>query len=122
MTLIGHGRDCAAPDRRLHGRGPRGTSSNYEPHYDQLLVGAARAGGAWRPDLRPDRPIVRLFRNGIIYRPRGKTAAQRSVGDEQPAAYPRDDGGDRPRRSPRTAADPGPRGYHDAGARRTGFW
>src|SRR5271155_3026303 len=108
MTLIGNGRDCAAPDRRLHGRGPRGTSSNYEPQHDQLLVGTARTGGAWRPDLRPDRPILRLFRNGIVYRPRGKIAAQRDMGDEQSAAHAGDGGGDHPRRSPRPSADPQP--------------
>src|SRR4051794_12809006 len=85
-------------------------TENHESNYDQLLVGAARAGGPWRPDLRPNRPVLRLFRNGIVYRPRGKTAAPRDLGDEQPAAHPRDGRGDRPRRSPWTDADPRPPG------------
>src|SRR5438270_31413 len=48
---------------------------NHDSNYDQFLVGAARAGGAWRPDLRPDRPFLRLFRNGVVYRHGGTIRA-----------------------------------------------
>src|SRR5271166_3126997 len=43
-----------------------------EPHYDQILVGTTRAGGAWRPDLWPSRSSLRLFRNRVVFRKAGK--------------------------------------------------
>src|SRR5437764_502438 len=82
------GNDAVDPWLRLRvaGSGVTRTKSlgvlkSHEPNYDQLLVGAARCGGAWWPDLRPNRSFLRLLRNGIVYRPRGKAAAPRDLGD-----------------------------------------
>src|SRR6516164_10761292 len=115
MAYIARGRIADYTDNVLSG------SANHEPHYDELLVGATRPGGASRPDLRANRPVVRLFRNGIVHRPRGKIAAPCDVGNKQFAAHSRDGGGNRARRSSGTAADPWPRRDHAAGACGTTF-
>src|SRR5262249_39028720 len=35
-----------------------GARKDDEPHNDQVLVGATRASGPWRPDLRPDGSVL----------------------------------------------------------------